>query len=104
VPAEPRAEGGLYTSAVVNERTHELIVKAINNSATSRSAEIVVGGANASGEVTVTTLGSGDLNVENSFEHPKAVAPEMTKADVRNGVLKVELGAYSVNIYRIAMR
>ena len=56
VPVTPQAEGGLYTSATLDERTHELIVKAINYSATARAAEIRVNGMRASGTAKVTVL------------------------------------------------
>ena len=48
MPVTPQAEGGLYTSATLDERTHELIVKAINYSATARPAEIRLNGVNTS--------------------------------------------------------
>jgi alpha-N-arabinofuranosidase len=52
----------------------------------------------------VTTLESADLNAENSFEHPTAVAPRPSTAEVKSGKLSVELPPYSVNVYRIAMQ
>jgi alpha-N-arabinofuranosidase len=104
VPATPQAEGGLYTSASLDERTHELIVKAINVTASSRPAEIVLTGADRSGTAKVTTLESADLNAENSFEHPTAVAPRPSTAEVKSGKLAVQLPPYSVNVYRIAMQ
>ena len=36
VPVTPQAQDGLYTSASLDERTHELIVKAINVSSAAR--------------------------------------------------------------------
>jgi len=104
VPATPQAEGGLYTSASLDERTHELIVKAINVTASARAADIVLTGAAQSGTANVTTLQSADLNAENSFEQPTAVAPHPSTAEVKSGKLSVQLPPYSVNVYRIAMR
>ncbi len=40
VPVTPQAEGGLYTVASLDERTHELIVTAINTTAEARAAQI----------------------------------------------------------------
>ena len=76
VPVTPHAEGNLYTSATLDERTHELIVKVINNSAEARPAEIELKGVKSSATARVITLGNADLNAENSFEHPTLVAPE----------------------------
>ena len=101
VPVTPQAEGGLYTSATLDERTHELIVKVINYSAAARSAEIRVNGIHAVGTGKATILASPDLGTENSFEHPKVVAPESSGIEVKSGTVMVQLRAYSLNVYRI---
>jgi len=89
---------------VLDERTHELILKAINYSATMRPAEIRLSGINPSGTAKVTTLASADLNAENSFDNPTAVAPESSTLDVRSGTVSVKLRPYSVTVYRIPTR
>ena len=104
VPVTPRDEAGLYTSGSLDERSHELIVKAINHTATARPAEIRFGGAGTSGTAKVITLASADLNAENSFDHPKAISPESSNAEVKSGTLSVELRPYSVNVYRITVQ
>jgi alpha-N-arabinofuranosidase len=100
VPVTPQADGGLYTSASLDERSGEVIVKAINYASTSRPAEIRLNGIHASGTVKVTTL-SADLNAENSFDHPTAVTPESSTQEVRSGVIAVQLRPYSATVYRI---
>jgi alpha-N-arabinofuranosidase len=104
VPATPQAEAGLYTSAVLDERTHELVVKVIHYAPSSRAAEIRLNGVSFSGAVKVTTLESADLTAENSFDHPKAVAPESSTVEATGGVIPVELRPYSVTVYRIPMQ
>jgi len=101
VPATPQAEAGLYASASLDERSHELIVKAINHSPTPRPAEIRLNGSHVSGTAKVTTLASADLSAENSFDHPTAVAPESSTIDVKNGTIAAQLRPYSVTVYRI---
>lgn len=101
VPATPQAANWLYTSATLDESTHELIVKAINNSADERAAEIRLNGMNPTGMVKVTTLESADLTAENSFEHPTAVAPVSSTLEVKSGTIPVQLRPYSVTVYRI---
>jgi alpha-N-arabinofuranosidase len=103
VPATPHAEGGFYTSATLDERSHEWIVKAINDTGDARAAEIRLAGVNTSGTAKVTTLKSADLNAENSFEHPAAVAPSAATAEVKAGKLAVELAPCSVKGFRIPM-
>jgi alpha-L-arabinofuranosidase len=104
VPVTPHAEGGLYASATLDESKHELIVKAVNNSASARKTEIRLDGATARGTAKVTTLSSADLSAENSFDHPKAVAPEMSTLEVNSGTIPVELGPYSLTVYRIPLQ
>jgi alpha-N-arabinofuranosidase len=101
VPVTPQAQDGLYTSASLDERSHELIVKAINVSSTSRAVEINVSGANASGAAKVTILESADLNAENSFDKPKNVAPKDSTVEVKSGKIPAELAPYSVTVYRV---
>jgi alpha-N-arabinofuranosidase len=104
MPVTPLTKDGLYTSAVLDERTHELIVKAINTTAQERAAEIRVQGMSASGTVKVTTLGSADLAAENSFEHPTAVAPVASTVEMDSGKIAGRLGAYSVTVFRVPVR
>jgi len=103
VPVTPLVKDGLYMSATLDERTHELIVKAINHTADALPVEIRIAGSGGSGTVKVTTLASSDLNAENSFDHPKAVSPVESKAEVKSGTIATQLAPYSVNVYRIPM-
>jgi alpha-L-arabinofuranosidase len=104
VPVTPHAEDGLYTSASFDDRTHELIVKAVNFASTPRQAEIRLNGINPSGTAKVTTLASNDLNAENSLDHPTAVAPESSTIELRSGAIPVQLRPYSVTVYRIPVQ
>lgn len=104
VPVAPQGQGGLYTSASLDERTHELIVKAINASAAARPVEIHLTGPIASGSANVTTLASSDLSAENSFDEPKNVAPQYSTVEARSGVIPVSLLPYSVNVYRVPIQ
>lgn len=101
VPVTPRVQDRLYTSAVLDERTHALIVKAINVTPDPKPARIHVNGASPSGEVKVTTLQSADLHAENSFDRPKHVAPEESTVSLSGDDLPVTLPPYSVNVFRI---
>jgi alpha-L-arabinofuranosidase len=101
VPVTPQAEGGLYTSASLDEHNHELILKVINHSAAPRPAQIKLNGVDVSGIAKVTTLASADLNAENSFDHPTAIAPESSTVDMKNGTISVDLRPHSLTVYRI---
>jgi alpha-N-arabinofuranosidase len=104
LPVTPQAVDGLYTSASLDERTGEVVVKVVNDLATARGAEIRVAGVSASGTAKVTTLESADLSAENSFDAPTAVAPKSSTVEVRSGTIPVELLPYSVTVYRIPVR
>jgi alpha-L-arabinofuranosidase len=104
LPITTKPESGIYTSATLDERTHEVILKTINNTSATRPVEIKLNGATPSGEVKVSTLESSDLNTENSFDHPTAVAPQSSTLDVKSANIAAQLEPYSVTIYRIPVR
>jgi alpha-N-arabinofuranosidase len=99
----PQAEDGLYTSATLDERSHELILKVINDAGSDRAAEIRMNGARAAGTAKVVTLESDDLNAENSFEQPQRVAPRASTV-VGSSTIQVHLAAYSLTVYRIPLQ
>ena len=104
IPITPPAQGGLYTSASLDETTHELIVKAINATLDTRATEIALKGATPAGKAKVTILASSDLNAENSLEAPKKVAPHDSSVAMNSGTISVRLAPYSVTVYRIPLR
>ena len=91
---------GLYTSAVLDERTHELIVKAINYGTHKTSPDQIAGHEDA-GTAKVTTLQSPDLKTENIFDQPKAIAPVSSTVAVNSGKIDAQLLTYSLTVYRI---
>ena len=106
VPVDVPAQDGLYTSALLNEGTHELIVKSVNFRSSARLVEIVVKGVKAFGPARATTLSASSLDAENTFDHPKKVAPEHAGIDFESatGTLAVSLRANSVNVFRITIQ
>jgi alpha-N-arabinofuranosidase len=104
LPATPQATANIYTSASLDERTHEIILKIINHSPSARQAEIRFSGAIPSGTIEVTTLASADLNAENSFDHPTAIAPQSSTLTAASAKLSVRLRPYSLTIYRIPQK
>jgi alpha-L-arabinofuranosidase len=49
-------------------------------------------------------LASGDLNAENSFDHPTNVAPASSTFAVTSQSIPVSLPPHSVNVYRMRAR
>jgi alpha-N-arabinofuranosidase len=104
VPVTPQADAGLYTLASLDERTHELVVTAVNTTAQARSTEIKLDGITTTGTAQVTTLESADLKAENSFDHPTNVGPVSSSIDVSTNTLSAQLPAQSVTVYRIPLK
>ncbi len=91
---------GLYASAMLDERTQEAIVKAVNVSATARAVQIAFPGLGGStGRAFV--LASSDLNAENTMAAPAAVAPVEKQVAVESGRLQANLVPYSVTVFRV---
>lgn len=101
VPVSPQAGNGLYVSAVIDGRTHELIVKVVNASAETRYVDLDMKAASTSGTAKVTTLASADLDAENGLDEPTHVAPISSTLEIKPGALSVTLPAYSLTVYRI---
>ena len=99
-----QTDKGLYTSAVLNEKTHELIVKVVNNNAAAAPLEIHPQGLSGNAEAKLFTMQSADLTVENSFEHPQAIAPVESSVEVKNGVIATSVEPYSFTVWRIPLR
>ncbi len=105
VPVTPLASGGLFTSASLDERTHELIVKVINQQPHASTVRIRLEGVPAAAATAkLTSLQSPDLQAENSFDHPQAIAPETSSLALESGAIPARLRPYSVNAYRISLR
>ena len=104
VPVTPQVKDGLYASATLDDRSHELILKVINYSPNARSVDIQLNGLSPSGSARVTTLEGSSLTAENSFDQPTAVAPVASTLDIKPGPLTVQLHPYSLTVYRIPAR
>ena len=104
MPSTPQSEAGLYTSAVVDDRSHELILKVVNYAREGKTGTIELGGAAVSGTVKVTTLATEDLAAENSFAHPQNVAPQSSSIQASAGKIPLDLRPYSVTVFRVPLR
>ena len=104
VPVGRPVQRGLYTSASMEERSHEVIVKAVNVTGTVKPVSFDLRGKATGGTAKVTTLANARLDSENSFEKPTSVSPEYSTVEVNSGVVSVSLQPYSVTVYRIPLR
>jgi len=104
LPVSLQAGSGLYSVASLDERTHELVVTAVNATAQALAANIKLDGITPAGMAQVTTLQSANLKAENSFDQPTAVAPVTSTIDVKAADISVQLPAQSVTVYRIPLK
>jgi alpha-L-arabinofuranosidase len=65
-----------------------------------KAAEIRLNGMDANGTAKVITLAADPL-AENSFDHPTAVAPADSMAEVRAGKIAAGLKPFSVTVFRV---
>jgi alpha-N-arabinofuranosidase len=99
------APGGIYASAALDERTGEVIVKAVNTGKMARPVRFALQGARgvkAGGRAIV--LGNSDLKAENSLDQPSRIAPiESALAATTPAELTFILNPSSVTVLRIPL-
>ncbi|MDE6743336.1 MAG: hypothetical protein K2J95_05620 [Lachnospiraceae bacterium] len=92
-----------HISAVctVDEATNELVIKIIN--ITERDITVkIISDIPMTDKALITTLTAESMQAGNSFDTPKAVAPVANEVQLEDG--KINIGARSVNVVRIALR
>lgn len=92
-----------YASATIDKNTHEVIIKIVNNSDKSRSANFQIEGVNKlQSKGTLTVLSEG-LDKVNSFDKPKEVSPKQADVSVKKKGVNASLAPYSLNIIKLKM-
>ncbi|MBC8054594.1 MAG: alpha-L-arabinofuranosidase [Sphingobacteriaceae bacterium] len=94
---------GYYASATIDKGTKELIIKVVNNSDKSRTAEFAVEGTSLGSKGTLTSLTAGSLEAVNTLDKPADISPQQTPISLKNKKLKANLAPYSFNVIRIKM-
>jgi alpha-N-arabinofuranosidase len=92
---------GLHASASLDERSGEIVVKAVNATAQARSVRLALQGAGAAAESARTIVISADLKAENDLDHPTRVAPIESKVRAAPSALDVALKPSSVTVIRL---
>ena len=85
------AQNGLYTSAALDNRTNEVIIKTVNVTNTVRRVQIALEGVSGIKEGQSTILTSADLKAENSLDHPMQVAPAGSKIMADHSTVEANL-------------
>jgi len=91
-----------WASAVVDQNTHELIIKLVNMSshASKKAFRLDV---SVSGTATVASL-TGDLGDVNSIGSPEAIKPQTTSFPANGKNLEFTAKAYSLNVIKIKLK
>jgi alpha-L-arabinofuranosidase len=95
------AQNGLYTSASLDNRTNEVIIKTVNVTNTVRRVQIALEGVSGIKEGQSTILTSADLKAENNLDHPMQVAPAGSKITAGHSTVQTNLKPYSVTVLRL---
>lgn len=99
VESKPLLIEPLYYSASKEDKTGDIIVKAINVSDESRAVTVEIGDTELK-NVIVYTMTSENLTDSNSLENPQKVAPVEKTIAISGSSFSYEFGKHSVNILR----
>jgi alpha-L-arabinofuranosidase len=91
---------GVYSSATIDERTNELIVKIVNSSEDATTACLNLKNYSAS-KAKVIRLATADGMNENSLPHPTNIVPVEQELSPDKDHVILDIPAYSLNIVRI---
>jgi len=92
-----------WASAVVDEGSHELIIKLVNMSGKPKAKSIKLDVA-VTGAATMTTLANSDTNVENSIANPEKIKPVTTTFPVKGKQIGLTVPPYSFSVIRVNYR
>jgi alpha-L-arabinofuranosidase len=92
----------IYVSSSLDQKTNEVIIKAVNVRPTPVSMEISVENAGTGPRtVKLEILTADSLDAVNSFEEPEKVSPKYSEFKVDGLPFTYDFPASSVNIFRI---
>jgi alpha-L-arabinofuranosidase len=97
-------QDGLYSSACIDNRTHELIIKLVNTGSETQTRMILVEGANKLARMGVlSVMKSEALDKVNSLDDPTAISPVAGEIAVKNNKMSLSLPSYSFTIVRVKL-
>jgi alpha-N-arabinofuranosidase len=95
----------LYTTASLDERTAEVIVKVINTASVSRVVNVTLGGAKMTGKTgRAIVLESADLKAENSLDKPTNISPVERQLPIAAADFNYTLSPHSFTVLRVPLR
>ena len=100
--AGQEGQNGLFASAVCDKNTGEYIVKVANTGDTAQKLDIRFDGMKKKAVLThgrVIILASGDLDADNTLDHPDRIVPVEKPLTVGGQSLEVEIPAHTFSVY-----
>lgn len=95
-------QDNLFTSAVADKATNEIVVKLVNYSTSARPVKINLAGAKKVGKTgKAIVLASDDLQMENSLQEPMKLAPKEQTFPVSSSTVSYTLAPNSFTVLRI---
>lgn len=91
----------LYASAVKDEKTNELIIKAVNTSSVNQTIVVAPKGGAFNGAGKIMKLSHPDLITTNTFESPNNIDIETANIETKDGKIQIELTDRSFYIITI---
>ncbi|MBT9394819.1 alpha-L-arabinofuranosidase [Hymenobacter sp. NST-14] len=92
----------LFSSAVADDKTGEIILKLVNYSAQARPVAINLAGVKKPGKTgRATVLASADLEAVNSLDQPQNLSPQDATFKVSSSKVTYTLAPYSFTVLRI---
>ena len=100
--AAAAGKDSLYASAMVDEKTNELIVKLVNAAPVAKTVNLQINGKGKMGKTaSITTLSSTDLQAENTVDEPLKIAPVTKEMKVSGKTISYTAEPGSLNVIRI---
>ncbi len=95
-------QDSLYASSVLYKKANELIIKVVNTSKNTQSAEINIEGLNKINlQASFIELQNNNLEAENTMEKPSTIRPIEGKFEIKNKVITVDLKPYSFYVIKV---
>ncbi|CAN5583423.1 alpha-L-arabinofuranosidase C-terminal domain-containing protein [soil metagenome] len=88
----------------IDDKTHEIVIKAVNGAETARAVQFDIAGMDLRGEGKSFTLTGPSLMAENSFEQPNLIVPKEGRVRGKGPNLAVTLAPRSVTVLRLPLR
>ena len=97
-------QDGLFASAVVDNKTNEVIIKVVNTSRQAQPITLNLKGMKGNHTVKTITLTSNDMDAENSLDNPTRIVPVDGTASADGAkmtVLSDNVPAMTFRIYKV---